>query len=154
MENESLADVAPAAGGRSVVEEKQQQQQEDDAAWGVHGVNDEHHHQTAQDAQQAGVPGEELEGRSVKNTQRQRTEAAGHMKTEAETINIMLLSHKVYKGYIAILYILLRTSAEMFGFWAECESMRMFLKPSYWPVGGDSKSLKYVPLRQYSNCDI
>lgn len=44
MENEGLADVTPAAGGRSVVEEKQQQQQEDDAARGVHGVNDEHHH--------------------------------------------------------------------------------------------------------------
>lgn len=31
MENERLADVTPAAGGRSVVEDKQQQQQEDDA---------------------------------------------------------------------------------------------------------------------------
>ncbi len=69
MENEGLADVAPAAGGRSVMEEKQQQQQEDDAARGVHRVNDEHHHETAQNPQQAGVPGEELEGWSVKHTE-------------------------------------------------------------------------------------
>lgn len=44
MENQSLADVAPAAGGRSVVEEEQKQQQEDDAARRVHGIDHEHHH--------------------------------------------------------------------------------------------------------------
>lgn len=66
MENESLADVAPAAGGRSVVEEEQKQQQEDDAAGGVDRIDHEHHHQTAENAQQAGVPGEELEGRPGK----------------------------------------------------------------------------------------
>lgn len=67
MENQSLADVAPAAGGGSVVEEEQKQQQEDDAAGRVNGIDHEHHHQTAENAQQAGVPGEELEGRSVKH---------------------------------------------------------------------------------------
>lgn len=66
MEDESLADVAPAAGGRSVVEEEQKQQQQDDAAGGVDGIDHEHHHQAAEDAQQAGVPGKELEGRPVK----------------------------------------------------------------------------------------
>lgn len=77
MEDESLADVAPAAGGRSVVEEEQQQQQEDDAAWWVHGVNDKHHDQTAEDPKQAGVPREELEGWS---TQRkgQKTQSQSH----------------------------------------------------------------------------
>lgn len=44
MENQSLADVAPAAGGRSVVEEEQKQQQEDDAAGRVDGIDHEHHH--------------------------------------------------------------------------------------------------------------
>lgn len=44
MENQSLADVAPAAGGRSEVEEKQKQQQEDDAAGGVHRIDHKHHH--------------------------------------------------------------------------------------------------------------
>lgn len=77
MEDERLADVAPAAGGRSVVEEEQQQQEEDDAARRVHGVDDEHHHQTAENPQQAGVPGEELEGRPeeqrrMKNRSRER----------------------------------------------------------------------------------
>lgn len=44
VENQSLADVAPAAGGRSEVEEEQKQQQEDDAAGGVHRVDHKHHH--------------------------------------------------------------------------------------------------------------
>lgn len=44
MEDQSLADVAPAAGGRSEVEEEQKQQQEDDAAGGVHRVDHKHHH--------------------------------------------------------------------------------------------------------------
>lgn len=65
MENQSLADVAPAAGGRSVVEEEQQHHEGDDAGGGVHGVDDEHHDHTAHNPQQAGVPGEELESWSV-----------------------------------------------------------------------------------------
>lgn len=62
MEDESLADVSPAAGGWSVVQEEQQQQEEDDAGWRVDRINDKHHHQTAQNAQQTCVPGEHLEG--------------------------------------------------------------------------------------------
>ena len=86
MEDERLADVAPAAGGRFVVEEEQQQQQEHDAAWRVHGVNDEHHHQAAHDAQQAGVPREQLEGGSVEH--RAKTlRSPDTSKTEAERDN-------------------------------------------------------------------
>lgn len=77
MENESLADIAPAAGGRPVVEEKQQQQEEDDAAWRVHGINDEHHDQTAENPQQTRVPGEELEGRSVGHMQKNECDQPG-----------------------------------------------------------------------------
>lgn len=65
MENQSLTDVAPAAGGRSVVQEEQQHHEEHDAGGGVHRVDDEHHDHAAHDAQQAGVPGEELERRPV-----------------------------------------------------------------------------------------
>lgn len=63
VEDECLADVTPAAGGRSVVEDEEQSQKHQDAGGGVDGVDDKHHHQTAYDAQQTGVPGEELEGR-------------------------------------------------------------------------------------------
>lgn len=83
MEDERLADVAPAAGGRPVVEEEQEQQQEDDAAGGVHGVDDEHHDQTAEDPQEAGVPGKELEGRS--DDEHVGTKKRDHKQ---ETINI------------------------------------------------------------------
>lgn len=65
MENQSLTDVTPAAGGRSVVEEEQQHHEGDDAGGGVHRVDDEHHDHAAHNPQQAGVPGEELESRSV-----------------------------------------------------------------------------------------
>ena len=44
MKNQRLADVAPAAGWRSVVEDEQKQQQEDDAARGVDRIDHEHHH--------------------------------------------------------------------------------------------------------------
>lgn len=63
VENQSLTDVTPAAGGRSVVEEEQQHHEEHDAGGGVDGVDDKHHDHAADDAQQAGVPGEELESR-------------------------------------------------------------------------------------------
>lgn len=65
MKNQSLADVTPAAGGRPVVEEEQQHHEEHDAGGGVDGVDDKHHDHAADDPQQAGVPGEELESRPV-----------------------------------------------------------------------------------------
>ena len=62
MEDECLADVAPAGGGAKVVDEQQEQQHEGDAGRGVDGVDEEHHDGTAHDAQQAGVPREVTEG--------------------------------------------------------------------------------------------
>lgn len=58
VENESLADVAPAGGRTEVVNQQKQQQHKGDAGRGVDGVDEKHHHSTAHDAQHARVPGE------------------------------------------------------------------------------------------------
>lgn len=60
MEDESLADVAPAAGGRAVVQDQQEEQQQYDTGRGIHWVYHEHHYQTADDTQQTCVPREKL----------------------------------------------------------------------------------------------
>lgn len=62
VENQRLADVAPAGGGAEVVNQQQQQQHEGDAGRGVDGVDQEHHDGAAHDAQHARVPGEVTEG--------------------------------------------------------------------------------------------
>lgn len=64
VEDESLADVAPAGRGTQVVDQQQQQQHEGDAGRGVDGVDQEHHHGTSHNAQRTRVPGEVAEGGS------------------------------------------------------------------------------------------
>ena len=63
VEDECLADVAPAAGRTEVVDEQEQQQHEGDAGRGVDGVDQEHHDGTAHDAQHTRVPREVAERR-------------------------------------------------------------------------------------------
>lgn len=56
VEDESLTDVAPVADGTQVVDKHQEQQHKCDASEGINGINQEHHDQTANNAQCAGVP--------------------------------------------------------------------------------------------------
>lgn len=58
MEDERLADVAPAAGGRTVVQDQQEEQQQYDTGRGIHWVYHEHHYHTADNTQQTCVPRE------------------------------------------------------------------------------------------------
>ncbi len=68
VENESLADVAPAGGGTEVVNQQKQQQHEGDAGRGVDGVDQEHHDGATHDAQHARMPGEVTKGGPKKRT--------------------------------------------------------------------------------------
>lgn len=60
MEDERLADVAPAAGGRAVVQDQQEEQQQYNTGRGIHRVYHEHHDHTADNTQQTCVPREKL----------------------------------------------------------------------------------------------
>ena len=68
MENECLADVTPAGGGTEVVNQQEQQQHEGNAGRGVDGIDQEHHHGTAHNAQHARMPGEVSKGGPEKRT--------------------------------------------------------------------------------------
>lgn len=63
MEDERLADAAPAADGTQVMDQQQQQQHEGDTGRRVDGVDQEHHHGAADDPQNTRVPGEVPERR-------------------------------------------------------------------------------------------
>lgn len=58
VENESLADVAPAGSGTEVVNQQKQEQHECDAGRGVDGIDQEHHDDTTHNAQYTCMPGE------------------------------------------------------------------------------------------------
>lgn len=58
VEDERLADAAPAADGTQVMDQQQQQQHEGDTGRRVDGVDQEHHHGAADDSQNTRVPGE------------------------------------------------------------------------------------------------
>lgn len=66
VKDECLADGAPLGGQGAEVEDDGQDQHHDDGNGGVEGADQEAHHYTADQAQGAGVPGEVLEGRSVR----------------------------------------------------------------------------------------
>lgn len=66
VKDECLADGAPLGGQGAEVEDNGQDQHHDDGNGGVEGADQEAHHYTADQAQGAGVPGEVLEGRSVR----------------------------------------------------------------------------------------
>lgn len=73
MEDEGLADVAPVADGTEVLDKHQEQQHEHYADKGINGIDEEHHDQTTQNAQGAGMPREATERgsrifKSKKNT--------------------------------------------------------------------------------------
>lgn len=56
VEDERLTDAAPVADGAEVMNKHQQQQHECNTGEGINGIDQEHHDQTAKNAQCAGVP--------------------------------------------------------------------------------------------------
>lgn len=51
VEEKGLADVAPGADGTQVLDKHQEQQHKHDAAKGINGIDQEHHDQATEDAQ-------------------------------------------------------------------------------------------------------
>lgn len=76
VEKQGLADVAPAAGPSSSREQGRKQAHEEQGAAGGPGADEEHHEQAGRHPQQAGVPGEEVEGGAGGRQRRKSAQSA------------------------------------------------------------------------------
>lgn len=65
MEKQGLADIAPAAGAASSCEQGRKQAHEQQGAASSPRADEKHHEQAGGYPQQAGVPGEQAEGRAA-----------------------------------------------------------------------------------------
>lgn len=78
VEQQGLADVAPAAGASSSCEQSRKQTHEEQGAPGGPGADEEHHEQAGSHTQQAGVPGEQAEGGAGSEKEAGRELRVGH----------------------------------------------------------------------------
>lgn len=92
VEKQGLADVAPAAGPSSSREQGRKQAHEEQGAAGGPGADEEHHEQAGRHPQQAGVPGEEIEGGAGGRQRRKSAQSAraarNHIITSAPAPNL------------------------------------------------------------------
>lgn len=89
VEKQGLADVAPAAGPSSSREQGRKQAHEKQGAAGGPGADEEHHEQAGGHPQQAGVPGEEVEGgaegRQRKKSARDSPKSHHHLRSRPKS---------------------------------------------------------------------
>lgn len=77
VEKQGLADVAPTAGSSSSREKSGKQAHEEKGPTGGPGADEEHHQQAGSHPEQAGVPGEQVEGGAVTGRWKEGSERSG-----------------------------------------------------------------------------